>query len=94
MIFEIRDPEELRRSVRSEIDRLTLYISQRNLERLVGLSQGYLSRLRTGAGTPSVNLVCTLALLAKDPKGRLSELEQYWKEFEQAAERPSGPGLW
>ena len=60
------------------IDTLSQHISQRKLERLFGLSQGYLSRLRAGAGNPSPELVCHLALLCQDPEARLAELERFW----------------
>jgi transcriptional regulator with XRE-family HTH domain len=53
-------------------------MSQRKLELLLGLSQGYLSRLRAGKGAPSPELVSHLALIAHDPKVRLLELERYW----------------
>lgn len=70
----------LRRRVRRAIDTLIQHISQRRLEMLLGLSQGYLSRLRSGSGNPSPELVSHLALIANDPKTRLSELERYWAE--------------
>ncbi len=56
------------------------HISQRALERLLGVSQGYLSRLRAshGAAVPSAALVAALALLANDPGRRLDELQDYW----------------
>jgi hypothetical protein len=70
---------ELRHRVRVAIDTLSpRYISQRQLEQMLGLSQGYLSRLRAGAGTPSAELVSNLALLARDPLLRLHELRQFW----------------
>lgn len=70
----------LRLRVRRAIDLMSPYISQRRLEILLGLSQGYLSRLRSGAGSPSPELVSNLALLSKDPKARIAELERYWAE--------------
>lgn len=70
----------LRWRVRRAIDILSQHISQRRLEILLGLSQGYLSRLRSGSGSPSPELVSNLAILAKDPKLRLSELERYWSD--------------
>ncbi len=60
-----------------EITYLGRYYSQRRLEREIDLSQGYLSRLRSGDGVPSVALVCLLALLGNDPR-RLEELNAYW----------------
>jgi hypothetical protein len=70
--------EQLRERAKQAIDILMLHISQRRLELLIGLSQGYLSRLRIGAGNPSAELVSHLAMLAHDPKTRLAELERYW----------------
>jgi hypothetical protein len=70
--------EQLRQRAKQAIDTLMMHISQRRLELLIGLSQGYLSRLRIGAGNPSAELVSHLAMLAHDPKTRLAELERYW----------------
>lgn len=70
--------EELNYRVRQAIDAVTRYISQRKLELLLGLSQGYLSRLRAGHGNPSPELVSHLALLAHDAPSRLKELQDYW----------------
>src|SRR5579871_3587520 len=50
----------LRARARLVIDLVTKHISQRRLERLIGLSQGYLSRLRAGQGNPSPELVSHL----------------------------------
>lgn len=77
----------LQRRVRRAIDAVTCYTSQRRLEQLLGLSQGYLSRLRAGAGTPSPELVSNLALIAQDPPNRLRELERYWGEPDGDAPR-------
>ena len=60
-----------------EIAYLGRYYSQRRLEREFDLRQGYLCRLRSGDGVPSVALVSLLALLGKDPR-RLEELSAYW----------------
>jgi len=68
----------LRTRARVAIDLLGQYIAQRRLEQLLGLSQGYLSRLRAGAGNPSPELVGHLALLCHDPQTRLVELERFW----------------
>lgn len=69
----------LRRRIRHAIDALTGHTSQRKLELLLGLSQGYLSRLRAGSSNPSPELVSHLALIAKDPSVRLLELQRYWE---------------
>src|SRR5262245_43743754 len=52
----------------------TADVSQRRLEQLLGLSIGYLSRVRSKRGIASAQLVSALALIAEDPKRRLSEL--------------------
>lgn len=70
----------LRARVRRAIDLITEHISQRRLELLLGLSQGYLSRLRAGQGNPSPELVSHLALIAHDPPARLRELEKFWAD--------------
>ena len=77
----------LRRRIRQLLERLNDHISQRRLESLLGLSQGYLSRLRSGSGMPSTELVGHLALLANDPAGRLRELEQFWSQPPEKDER-------
>lgn len=74
--------ELLRTRVRRAIDLVTEHISQRRLELLLGLSQGYLSRLRAGQGNASPELVSHLALIAHDPAARLRELEKFWADPE------------
>lgn len=69
---------ELRRLAYEAIKTLRGHISQRKLELLLGLSQGYLSRLLTDAGRPSPALVLLLAQLAQDPPSRLSAVERFW----------------
>lgn len=54
-------------------------VSQRRLEHLLGLSVGYLSRVRSKRGDASAQLVSALALIAEDPKQRLSELDHVWQ---------------
>ena len=49
--------KELRRRGGEAVDQICEYISQRRLELLVGLSQGYLCRLKAGKSTPSAALV-------------------------------------
>jgi hypothetical protein len=62
------------------------YISQRELERLLWLSQGYLSRLFVthGPAVPSAALVALLALLAAEPS-RLDELRKFWEKLPKPA---------
>ena len=68
---------DLRQRVAVAITRLQGFRSQRRTELLLGLSQGYLSRLRAGEGVPGAPLVSLLALLAAHPQ-LIAELEAYW----------------
>jgi hypothetical protein len=77
-VLEARYRAELHRRVKAALSVLAQHITQRGLERLLGLSQGYLSRLLGGQGQPSAALVSQLAGLATDPQVRLRELEEYW----------------
>ncbi len=51
-------------------------VTQRRLEKLLGLSHGYLSKIRSGVSHPSAALVSCLHLLANDPHCRLREMEE------------------
>ena len=68
----------LRTRVRIAIDILSKHISQRQLERMMGMSQGYFSRLRAGAGNPSPELVSHLALLCDNAPRSLERLQRFW----------------
>src|SRR3982751_3733790 len=70
---------ELRRLAGKELRALAPYISQRQLELLLGLAQGYLSRLLAQAGNPSSPLVLLLGLIAREPQARLAEVQAYWQ---------------
>jgi|ERR1700753_147843 len=61
------------------------HISQRELERLLIVSQGYLCKLlaMNGISVPSPALVALLELLAAEPS-RLDEVRKHW-------EKPPGP---
>lgn len=52
--------------------------SQQQLERLLGLSAGYISKVKSGKETSS-QLVATLMLLAADPISRVQELVSLWR---------------
>lgn len=67
------DPAVLRAAVQRLIADLQNQATLHSIERLLGLSQGYLSRLKLGAGQPSQPLVCLLWLLVED-RGALSRL--------------------
>ncbi len=47
------------------------------MDRLLGLSHGYLSRLGAGDWVPGAQLVCLLALLAAHPE-LIDQIESYW----------------
>ncbi len=68
---------ELIRRAAVAITQLGRVCSQRKLEGLADLSQGYLSRLRAGDGVPSAALVSLMALLSAEPT-RIEELDRYW----------------
>lgn len=63
-----------------------------NVDSFTGLSQGYLSRLHAGDGTPSAALVALLTLLAREPHERLRELELCWTEPHPATSLLSSQG--
>jgi hypothetical protein len=60
------------------IEVLSRHRSQRALERLLGLSQGYLSKILAGKKVPSEPLVTEVVLIAKSPDERLREVEATW----------------
>jgi len=72
--------DELHKRLEAAIDQIlsVVEIPQRKLEQLLGLSEGYLSRLRGRRGDPSAQVVSALALLAQDPSRRLKELDRLW----------------
>lgn len=67
----------LQKRVALAIARVQGYLPQRRAELLLGLAQGYLSRLKAGDGVPGAPLVGLLALLAAHPQ-LIGELEDYW----------------
>jgi NMD protein affecting ribosome stability and mRNA decay len=69
---------ELGRRAKEALVALTEVATQGRLEQLLGLSQGYVSKLLSEERVPSAELVAHLALLAADPKTRLKELEDFW----------------
>lgn len=70
--------DRLRELFRLAVNVLRTRRSQRELERLLGLSQGYLSKVLAGKKVPSEALVAGLVLIAKSPDRRLRELETTW----------------
>lgn len=69
---------EMRRRAIASLAVLEAVTTQRELEQLLHLSHGYLSKVHNGAKTPSGALVAQLALLALNPKENMAALERYW----------------
>ena len=69
---------ELRQRAQLAISTLRDVRSLRKLERLLGVSQGYLSKLRAGTSNPSPELTLLLGLLASSPKPMLRRADAFW----------------
>ena len=52
--------------------------SQARVERILGISPGYLSKLKHGKRNPSAEMVSALALVSANPKRRLAELDDFY----------------
>ena len=63
---------------KESIEALGEALTQRELEADLGLSSGYLSKVKHGKETPSAALAALLSLLAARP-GRLEEVRRVWK---------------
>lgn len=72
--------EELHKRLEAALETIlaTVGVSQRLIEQVLGLSPGYLSRVRSRRGDASAQLVSALALIAEDPKRQLKVLEHVW----------------
>lgn len=73
--------QRLTKLVREALEVLGGCVSQRELEAELGLSAGYLSKVKHGKETPSAQLVGLLALLASRP-ARLDQLTHVWETGE------------
>jgi hypothetical protein len=76
--------DALRATFEKAIAVLTKHRSQRTLERLLGLSQGYISKLLSRTKTPSEALVTHVLTIAREPGVRLQELEDDWRSVPPA----------
>jgi hypothetical protein len=65
-------------AVKAAIEKLAEHARQQELEQLLGLSHGYLSKLRNGKKEPSPALVGELMMLAENPQKRVVELRRHW----------------
>ena len=73
--------ERLSNVARHAIEVLGDSFNQRDLERDLGLSAGYLSKVKHGKETPSASLVALLTLLAARP-ARLEQVTRVWETGE------------
>jgi hypothetical protein len=64
--------------VKTAIARIATHAPQQELEQLLGLSHGYLSKLRNGKKEASPTLVGELMMLAENPRRRIVELRRHW----------------
>ena len=69
---------ELRQRAQLAISTLRDVRSLRKLERLLGVSQGYLSKLRAETSNPSPELTLLLGLLASSPTPMLRRADAFW----------------
>jgi hypothetical protein len=81
---------ELQRRAVELLDHLAGIVPQRRLEILLGLSVGYLSKIRAKE-FPSAQLVTELVLLAGDPKAGLKRLEAFWSTDPPRRSTPPSP---
>lgn len=73
--------ERLSKVARDAIEVLGDSFNQRDLERDLGLSAGYLSKVKHGKETPSTSLMALLTLLAARP-ARLEQVTRVWETGE------------
>lgn len=71
---------ELRARARRLIDRILQDLTVAEAEWALGVSQGYLSRIRSGKRKPSIEFVHHLAELSAQPRQRLQFLENFWNQ--------------
>lgn len=65
-------------------------ISQRRVERALGLSQSYLSRLKRGRGIPKTPVLVLLHMLGQKPQ-RIESLERFLSRLQAADPSSNGP---
>lgn len=71
---------ELQDRARRLIDGILKDLTVAEAEWALGVSQGYLSRVRSGKRKPSIEFVHHLAELSTQPRQRLQFLEQFWNQ--------------
>lgn len=75
--------DRLRFMVSAAIETLEAEVPQNWLECVLGMSQGYLSRLKARNGNPSAPLVALLCLVAESPKETLPTIQDRWEAGER-----------
>jgi hypothetical protein len=53
-------------------------VRQSDVERAIGLSPGYLSKIKRGERAPEPALVAQLAIISMDPDARLADAQRVW----------------
>jgi hypothetical protein len=71
--------EALRALWAEVIQKITAHTSMRRVEQVLGLSEGYLSKVTNGRSEPSAELIGNLGLIAKDVEPRLREISGLWR---------------
>jgi hypothetical protein len=72
----------LREIARRAITTITAVVSQGELERKLGMTQGYLTKLKNGHRDPSPEVAIQLSMIALHPKRRLREIDKILSEGE------------
>lgn len=68
----------LRTLLNKALSKIRARTSMRRVEHLLGLSEGYLSKVSNARSDPSAELVSNLGLISMNPAGRLHDLETFW----------------
>jgi hypothetical protein len=80
-IDEVMEPvyrAELAAMAKRAIEAIGLVIQQKELEQVLGLSAGYISKIKQGERQPNPDLVATLCSIATHPERRLKEIRDAW----------------
>ena len=70
--------DALRNRMLEALKRIRVHASMRKVEYLLGLSEGYLSKVSKERSQPSAELVSHLGLISMSPIERLNDLEKFW----------------
>ena len=68
----------LREKARNAVAAISPHVKQFELEEMLGVSVGYLSKVKAGTKDVSPRFVALLSLIANSPSARLSELASVW----------------